>query len=159
MNPDHKFARLALPPADLRVESRDGQPFVYDRLRAKWVALTPEEWVRQNFVAWLIDTLGYPASRTANEVSLRLNRTLRRADTVVYDQNARPFMIIEYKRPDVTISQRVFDQIVRYDMVLNARLLVVSNGLTHYCCLIDQQSRSYRFLAAIPHYSEISQNM
>lgn len=144
---------LNLPDANLRIELRDGLPTVFDCLRAKWVALTPEEYVRQRFTSWLNGELGYPASRTANEVSLTFNRTPRRADTVVYDRNGLPYMIIEYKRPTVEITQQVFEQILRYNMVLGARYLVVTNGITHYCCeLTGDASCSYRFLASIPHY-------
>ena len=82
---------------------------------------TPEEWVRQHFVAWLTGALGYPASLMANEVGLRLNGTLRRCDTIIYDRSLRPLVVVEYKAPSVTISQRVFDQIARYNLVLRAR--------------------------------------
>lgn len=150
----HKYPSLNLPAAQLRIELRDGHPVVYDPLRHQWVALTPEEHVRQHFTSWLTGELGYPASRTANEVSLRLNRTSRRADTVVYDNYGRPLMIVEYKRPSVEITRRVFDQILRYNIVLRARYLVVTNGMRHYCCeIIDPDTGAHRFLPEIPRFA------
>lgn len=150
------YPPLELPPA--RLELREGcgcnRLQVYDRCRDRWTALTPEEWVRQHFVAMLVNVKGYPSGRIANEVSIELNSTSRRCDTVVFDRSKRPSMIVEYKAPSVAISQSVFDQIVRYNMVLRARYLVVSNGLHHYCCEIDYSTASYRFLPDIPAYAE-----
>lgn len=123
---------------------------IYDRLRAKFVALTPEEWVRQNFVAFLTGTLHYPAGLMGNEVSLTLNRTRRRCDTVVFDRSGHPWMIVEYKAPSVALTQAVFEQIARYNMVLNARYLVVSNGRRHFC--VEYAAGQYRYLPQLPHY-------
>jgi predicted type IV restriction endonuclease len=128
---------------------------IYDRLRRKYVALTPEEWVRQHFVEYLISEKGFPESRMANEVGLKLNGTMRRVDTLVCDEYAQPLVIVEYKNEDVVITQQVFDQIVRYNMVLQARYLIVSNGKTHYCCEINLESHSYKFLPEIPNYKEL----
>lgn len=131
--------RLNLPAFDVRLRatsrtSEDAE--VYDPLRRKWVALTPEEWVRQHFVNMLVTVMGYSPHRIANEIGLRLNNTRRRCDTVVYDNTIRPAVIVEYKAPHIALTQRVFDQIARYNMVLDARFLIVSNGMTHYCCRI-----------------------
>lgn len=147
---------LNLPGADLRTRPTDnGKTEVFDPLRRKYVALEPEEFVRQHFVNYLINYLGYPASHVANEVSLTLNETRRRCDTLIYNSEGKPLMIVEYKAPYVTIDQKIFDQIVRYNMVLNARYLVVSNGLRHYCCHIDYETGSYSFLPQIPSYASI----
>ena len=127
---------------------------VFDPLRHKAVALTPEEWVRQHFVAYMVRDLGYPPSLMANEVGLRINGLSRRCDTVVWRAgSAEPLMIVEYKAPGVKISQRTFDQIVRYNMVLHARYLTISNGMTHYCCRIDYDTHTYTFLREIPDYT------
>ena len=91
----------------------------------------------------------------ANEVALSLNNTKRRCDTIVYDMTATPLVIVEYKAPTVDISQAVFDQIVRYNMVLHAKYLIVSNGINHYCCKIDYSNHSYVFLPEIPSYNEL----
>ncbi len=146
------YPELNLPAADLRIS--DGK--VWDRLRGKWVRLTPEEWVRQNFTAWLIDCRHYPAALTANETGIRVNDTLKRCDTVVFGRDRKPLIIVEYKAPDVKITQDVFDQIVRYNMALKARYLIVSNGLQHYCCRIDYTAGSYHFIPMIPMYEEIA---
>ena len=133
----------------------DGKHQILDRLRNRFVALTPEEWVRQNFVAFLIEDRGYPAGLMANEVSLTQNGISRRCDTLVADRNGHPFVIVEYKAPSIAITQAVFDQIVRYNMVLQASYLMVSNGLTHYCCRIDYETNSYTFLKEIPGYESL----
>lgn len=123
---------------------------VFDPLRRKYVALSPEEYVRQHFTAWMIDSLGYPASLMNNEVSLSLNDTKRRCDTVVFRSDGSPAVIVEYKAPTVAITQKVFDQIARYNMVLRSRFLIVSNGLSHFCCEMDYEKETYRFLPNIP---------
>ncbi|MDE7345703.1 MAG: type I restriction enzyme HsdR N-terminal domain-containing protein [Muribaculaceae bacterium] len=126
---------------------------VFDPIRKKYVALTPEEYVRQHFIAWMTDNLGYPASLMNNEVPLKLNNTRRRCDTVVFRSDGTPAVIVEYKAPTVSITQSVFDQIARYNMVLRSRYLIVSNGLHHYCCEMDYENESYRFLQQIPVWS------
>ncbi|MDE6269496.1 MAG: type I restriction enzyme HsdR N-terminal domain-containing protein [Muribaculaceae bacterium] len=142
---------LNLPAYDLDVRRLAGGSLqVYDRLRSKYVALTPEEWVRQHFVEYLIREKHYPVSLMANEVSLRLNGTLRRCDTVVYDRGMRPWVIIEYKAPEVEITQAVFNQIARYNLVMQAEYLIVSNGLTHYCCQYNHAAAKYSFVREIP---------
>ncbi len=128
---------------------------IYDPLRAKFVALTPEETVRQHFTSFLVNQRGFPASLMANEVSLKLNGTSRRCDTVVFDSDLKPFVIIEYKASDVPVSQAVFEQILRYNIVLHARYLIVSNGLRHFCCRIDYENGRHRFLTDIPRYNEL----
>ncbi len=144
---------LNLPPVELRLK-KDGKLLkVFDSLRQKYVALTPEEYVRQHFTAWMINSLGYPASLMSNEVSLKLNETRRRCDTVVFRSDGNPSVIVEYKAPTVAISQAVFDQIARYNMVLRSHFLIVSNGLRHFCCEMDYDNDSYRFLPYIPVWS------
>ncbi len=153
------MTQLNLPSCDISLKKTANGIMIYDRLRHKYVALTPEEWVRQHFVDYLISHKGYPGSLIANEAGITLNNTRRRCDTVVYDRSASPLVIIEYKAPSVNISQSVFDQIVRYNMVLHARYLFVSNGLTHYCCMIDYHNRSYSFLKEIPSYSSLQEGI
>lgn len=147
---------LTLPVCDIPLKSDRDMDRIYDHLRQKWVALTPEEWVRQHFVRWLEAERGYISGRMGNEVAITLNRTLRRCDTVIYDSHRSPLMIVEYKAPNVAITQKVFDQIVRYNMVLFAPYIAVSNGLKHFCCAIDFAARSYRFLEDIPMYQDIA---
>lgn len=148
---------LNLPSFDVKVRRLpSGQAQIFDELRQKYVALTPEEWVRQHFVNFLIGYRSYPKGLIANEVGLTFNKCRRRCDTIVYDKFAQPIAIIEYKAPDIEINIGVFDQIVRYNMVLGVKYLFVSNGLTHYCCRISQKEGSdkleYVFLRDIPAY-------
>lgn len=141
---------LNLPEYNAKTSHRDGKPIIFDDLRRCYVTLTPEEWVRQNFVHYLIEQRGYPASLMGNEVSLTLNGTKRRCDTVVYDRSLRPRIIIEYKAPHVKIGREVFAQISRYNIVLRVDYLIVSNGMKHYCCQMDYKNGTYRFINDIP---------
>lgn len=147
--------RLNLPSFAIKLSGTPEHPRIFDSLRRRYVALTPEEWVRQHFIHWLTGHKGYPAALMANEVALSIGDKRLRADSVLYDRQLQPRMIIEYKAPTVQITQRVFDQIAAYNMLLHVDYLVVSNGLTHYCCRIDYANRTYEFLRDIPDYSEI----
>lgn len=146
------FPKLNMPAAPLKISRCGDSLKVYDSLRKKYVALTPEEYVRQNFVAWLIGDFHYPKSLMANEIGITLNGIKKRCDTVIFSPDGSPRMIVEYKSPDVNITQTVFDQIVRYNMVLRAKYLVVSNGISHYCCVIDYNADAYHFIPTIPDY-------
>ncbi len=146
---------LNLPAFDAKIVQRDGKTVIFDMLRRRYVALTPEEWVRQHFVHYLVERKGYPPSLMANEVQLALNHTKKRCDTVLYKRDLTAQMIMEYKAPDVGITQTVFDQISRYNMVLHVDYLVVSNGLRHFCCRMDYARRTYQFLPDIPDYKSL----
>lgn len=148
---------LNLPPRELRLSvDGDGRTCVFDPLRRKSVILTPEEWVRQHFTAYLANDLGYPPSLMANEVGVCLNGMQRRCDTVVWNKSdGRPLVIVEYKAPSVEITAQVFDQIARYNMVLQAPYLIVTNGLRHFCCRLDAEAQTYSFLPSLPLYSEL----
>ena len=150
------MVKLNLPEYEHKVKKRDdGSWAIWDRLRKRWVTLTPEEWVRQHFVEWLISQKQFPAALMGNEVSLTQNGISRRCDTVVADHTGQPLVIVEYKAPNITVTQKTFDQIVRYNMVLHARYLIVSNGLSHYCCRINYDTGSYEFLQDVPCYGEL----
>ncbi len=146
---------LNLPDYPLNVKKNGNRLLVFDRLRKRFVALTPEEWVRQHFVEYLIQEKQFPSALMGNEVSLTQNGIKRRCDTLVADRQGKPLVIVEYKAPEIEITQQVFDQIVRYNMVLRARYLMVSNGMTHYCCHIDYDNNTYAFLTDIPRYEDI----
>ncbi len=146
---------LNLPSYDAKITVRDGKNVIFDPLRRRYVALTPEEWVRQHFVHFLTEHKGYPKGLLANEVQVNLNGTHKRCDTVLYNKELRARMIVEYKAPSVEITQAVFDQITRYNMVLKVDYLIVSNGLCHYACRIDYATNSYSFLRDIPCYAEL----
>ena len=146
---------LNLPEIDIPTRTEGGKQQVFDTLRKRFVSLTPEENVRQHFVNFLIHHKSYPAALMANEVSLTLGEMSRRCDTVVYDSHLRPLMIVEYKRPDVPITQKVFQQIYRYNLVMHVDWLIVSNGITHYCCHMDYANNTYTFTDDIPTYSSL----
>lgn len=146
---------LNLPETDLKIINKDGRLHVFDILRRKYVSLTPEEWVRQQFVHFLILHKGYPVECIGNEISITLNNTKKRCDSVVYGRNAQPIMIIEYKSPQVEITQNVFEQISRYNIRLKVEWLIVSNGMHHYCCHIDYDNGTYQFVEDVPSFNEI----
>ena len=131
---------------------RNGKYVIFDILRRRYVALTPEEWVRQHFVHFLTNYKEYPKGLLANEIQLDLNGTRKRCDTVLYNKDLSAKMIIEYKAPHIEITQAVFNQITRYNMVLKVDYLIVSNGIRHYCCRMDYENQTYTFLEDIPDY-------
>lgn len=143
---------LNLPSYEPKISIKEGKRFIFDILRKKYIALTPEEWVRQNFVQYLINFKGFPKGLLANEVKISLNNTIKRCDTVLYSRDMSAKLIVEYKAPHIEITQAVFDQITRYNMVLKVDYLIVSNGMNHYCCKIDYTNNSYTFLKDIPSY-------
>ncbi|MBQ9074170.1 MAG: type I restriction enzyme HsdR N-terminal domain-containing protein [Muribaculaceae bacterium] len=149
--------QLNLPPYPAQIRNDNDCERIFDLLRNRYVALTPEEWVRQHFTSFLINYKQFPKSLMANEIGITLNGTRRRCDTVVFDKQGKPLVIIEYKAPSVNVTQLTFDQIVRYNMALQARYLIVSNGLSHYCCRINYDNHSYSFLPDIPDYTELVQ--
>lgn len=152
------MVQLNLPPFEVKHIKTEGKVQIFDELRKRYVALTPEEWVRQHFVHFLINHKGYPATYMANEVPIKLNGMSRRCDSVVYRSGViplEPLMIIEYKEPNVQITPQVINQIYRYNIVLHVKYLVISNGIQHYCIAIDYEKEEYTFLQDIPPYSEI----
>ncbi len=146
---------LNLPSFDAKIREIDRGLQIFDPLRRKYVALTPEEWVRQHFVHYLISEKKYPASLIANEAGIKLNSLTRRCDTVIYNQQLEPVMIVEYKETRVPITREVFDQVVRYNSVLKVPYIVVSNGLKHYCCRMDYVKQDYEYLTEIPEWKYV----
>lgn len=141
---------LNLPAFEYKMRNINGKNQVFDSLRRKYVALTPEEWVRQHVVHYLVTYMGYPSGRMVNEARIVLNGMVRRCDTVLYDQQLHPVMVMEYKAPTVLLNQTVFEQVAAYNWTLRADYLLVSNGLTHYCCRFDYSSQKVVFLEEIP---------
>ena len=146
---------LNLPPFEPKISEQDGKISVWDPVRKSWTAFTPEESVRQSFVSYLVSYKGYPISHIANEQGIELNGMSRRCDSVVYDKSGQPKVIVEYKAPTVTLTQKVFDQIARYNLVLHVDYLIVSNGLKHYCIKMEYPTGKYCFLQDIPAYNEL----
>ncbi len=147
--------QLNLPTYKFRLGGTPEKPTIFDRLRRKYVALTPEEWVRQNFINFLIEERGFPPALLANEVKLKIGDKVMRADSVLYDRMLSPRMIVEYKAPHITITQKVFDQISTYNLLLRVDYLIVTNGLQHYCCKMDYIGKKYLFIEDIPYYDNI----
>ncbi|MBT4977114.1 MAG: type I restriction enzyme HsdR N-terminal domain-containing protein [Gemmatimonadetes bacterium] len=140
-------------PFDIR--EVEGKRNILDPLRRKYVRLTPEEWVRQNLVQYLIVDLGYPRGLTSIEKGIDLHGKPFRADVIVHDRHGQAVLMAECKEPSVRISQDTFDQIAVYNRVVQARCLLVSNGLDHYCYAIDRDKEEYRFLDRVPRYEEL----
>lgn len=146
---------LNLPPFEPKISEQAGKILIWDPVRKIWVTHTPEEHVRQAFVSYLINYKGFPASHIANEQAIELNGMSRRCDSVIYDKTGLPKVIVEYKAPTVTLSQKVFDQIARYNLVLHVDYLIVSNGLKHYCVKMEYDTGKYTFLQDIPSYTSL----
>ena len=144
---------LNLPPYDYKFKSSENKRFIFDTIRKKFMALTPEEWVRQHFVHYLIQYKKYPVSLIAIEKQLTVNGLKKRTDILVFDKKGNPDIIVECKAPKVPINQSTFDQIARYNLRLNAKYLIVTNGLKHYYCQMDFKNERYVFLENIPDYS------
>ena len=141
---------LNLPPYQFKLKKADDRVQIFDAIRKKYVVLTPEEWVRQNFLQYLIQEKNYPSSLIVLEASLKYNQLQKRADVLVYDKSGIPLLMVECKAPSVKITQDTFDQVARYNMIFKVKYLIVTNGLNHFCCLMDYSDNSYRYLEMIP---------
>ena len=144
--------KLNLPIYSIKLQKEGSKTLIFDPIRKKYIILTPEEWVRQNFIQFLIEEKNYPASLMAIEMGIDLLNTKKRCDIVLYNTKGLPHMIVECKAPSIKISQDTFDQIARYNMTLKTDLLVVTNGMQHYICIMDHQDKRYNFLKEIPNY-------
>jgi hypothetical protein len=148
------MVKLNLPEYAFRTKIEDGKSYIFDSTRKKYVVLTPEEWVRQNFIQYLIKEKRYPESLMAVEKQIRVNNNPRRFDLLIYTRNGQPRLIAEFKAPGVKITQEAFDQVVRYNMELKVEHVIVSNGLQHFACQIDYTLNKYTFLQEVPGYCE-----
>ncbi len=135
-----------------RFKNSENKVSVFDEIRKKFIVLTPEEWVRIHVVQYLIQEKNYPKSLINVEKLIKINTISKRYDIVVYQPNGEIFLLIECKKPDVSINQLVFDQIARYNLTLKAKYLMVTNGLNHYFCQMDFEQERYIFLKDIPDY-------
>ncbi len=132
-----QFPRLNLPTAQLTIRRGEQRDVVLCLSRRRYVALTPEEWVRQHFLAYMASALGFPASLLAVEAPVVIGKSRQRADIVAFSRSMEPLVIVECKAPDVQLSQKTLNQACRYLSVLGARAVVLTNGLTHYCVLMS----------------------
>lgn len=141
---------LNLPPYDHKIKRKEDKLFIFDILRKKYVFLTPEEWVRQHFVHFLINQYQYPKALMKAEAGLKYNNLPKRTDLVIFDRQGKPYIVVECKDVFVPLTQTVFEQAARYNYVLKAPYLIVVNGLDYHCCQIDHTSQTYQFLQDIP---------
>ena len=141
---------LNLPKYQVKIQKKEGNYFIFDEIRKGYFVLTPEEWVRQNFIHFLINHHDYSKNYIKVEKQIKVNERIKRFDILVYDKGATPFLLIECKAPEVKISQSTFEQIATYNMELKVPYLVVTNGLNHFICEIDFENKTYKYLKEIP---------
>ena len=147
--------QLNLPEYNFRIKKQDDKFLIFDSQRKRYVSLTPEEWVRQHFVRFLIELKGYPAALLAVEKQLTLNGLKKRCDAILFDKEGQPFMIIEFKAPNVAVTQATFDQVAVYNAKLKVSFFIISNGLEHYCCKVNTETARYEFFPEIPDYNAV----
>jgi predicted type IV restriction endonuclease len=144
---------LNFPKYDFRFKNSENKVSIFDPIRKKFILLTPEEWVRQHVVRLLIDEKKYPKSYINVEKVVKVNGMNKRYDIIVFNKDGSIFLLIECKAPEITIDQKTFDQIARYNMILNANYLMVTNGLNHYFCEMDYEKEQYSFLRDLPDFN------
>lgn len=150
-----KMWQLNLPNFQFRIKQVEKSYFILDDFRKRYVKLTPEEWVRQNFLRFLIENKEFPFALFAVEKQLSLNGMKKRCDAIFYDLKANPQIIIELKAPNIPITQTVFDQVAVYNSRLKVEYFMISNGIEHYCCRVNTETAAYEFFDGIPNYQEI----
>tara|TARA_R110001583_G_scaffold109799_2_gene258629 strand:+ start:10252 stop:10701 length:450 start_codon:yes stop_codon:yes gene_type:complete len=146
--------QLNLPTYKFRIKSSENKYFIFDIIRKKYVVLTPEEWVRQHFIWYLIEEKKYPISLIAVEKKLTINKLTKRTDILIFTSEGLPNIIVECKAPSIKINQDTFDQIARYNLKLEANYLIATNGLNHFYCKMDTKNEQYIFLKSIPNYTD-----
>ena len=144
--------KLNFPTYSFRFKNSENKVAIFDEIRKKFIILTPEEWVRQHVVQYLVQDKNYPKSYINVEKLIKVNDLSKRYDIIVYHPNGTIDLLIECKAPEVTITQQTFDQIARYNLVMNAKYLMVSNGLNHYFCQMDFENEKYIFLKELPEF-------
>jgi hypothetical protein len=147
--------KLNFPKYNFRFKNNENKTLIFDIIRKKFVILTPEEWVRQHTLHFLITEKKYPVSYINVEKQLLLNDSVKRYDIVIFKNDGDVEIIIECKAPSIAINQVTFDQIARYNLALNSNLLMVTNGLTHYFCKMDIKNKRYLFLRDLPKYNQL----
>ena len=145
---------LNLPPGDFKVKKSDGKVWIFDGVRKKFVVLTPEEWVRQHFVNYLIQEHHYARSLFRVESGLTYNQLQKRSDILIYDRTGKPWMLVECKSPTIKLSQKAFNQVAIYNMTIGAKYLAVTNGMVHYCCVAPKPGQEGKFLEDFPEFEE-----
>lgn len=149
--------QLNLPTYEFRIKKQGEKYLIFDMQRKRFVSLTPEEWVRQNFIRYLIEAKGFPANYIAIEKQILINGLKKRVDALVYSRNMEALILIEFKAPEVEITQATFDQAAVYNSKVNVEYFIVSNGLQHYFCKLDRVNARYQFTVDIPTYKAIQE--
>ena len=144
--------QLNFPSYNFRFKNSENKVSIFDDIRKKFIILTPEEWVRQHTVQFLLKEKNYPKSYLNVEKLIKLNDINKRYDIVVFKPNGELFLLVECKAPDVKITQETFDQIARYNLKLSAQYLMITNGLNHYFCKMDFEKETYIFLEELPFF-------
>ncbi len=147
--------QLNLPFYPLKTREVNQRMEVFDSIRRKYIVLNPEEWVRQQFIQYLIHEKKYPASLISIEKGIKVLGLHKRFDAVVAGKSGEPLVLIEFKAPGVNVDQKTFEQIARYNIQLKVQFLIVSNGMKHYCCIVDFLNETYSFLDNIPEYTNL----
>lgn len=145
--------KLNFPEYSFRFKNSENKVLIFDEIRKKFVVLTPEEWVRQHVVKFLLEEKKYPKSYINVEKNIKINGLTKRYDIVVFNPDGSIFLLVECKAPEVSITQNVFDQIARYNLKLNAQYLMVTNGLNNYFCQMDFENEKYIFLKELPPFT------
>ncbi len=145
--------KLNLPTYKFKLKSSENKTLIFDKLRKRYFVLTPEEWVRQHFIQFLVDEKKYPTSLIAIEKQLIINNRKKRTDILIFNTEGNHHIIVECKAPSIKITQDTFDQIARYNLKLKAEYLIVTNGLKHFYCKMDFENETYIFLKEIPVYN------
>ena len=146
------MVQLNFPAYQFRLKNSENKVSIFDRIRKKFIILTPEEWIRQHTIQYLIEEKKYPESHINVEKLIKVNNLNKRYDIIVFNSDGSILLIVECKSHLIKITQDVFDQIARYNMTLNATYLMITNGLHHYYCQMDYSAKQYKFLEDIPDY-------
>lgn len=145
--------KLNFPTFEMQLKNRENKPFIFDPVRKKWVLCTSEEWVRSHCLAYLIHTLGYPASWIRVEHSIKVYNTSKRFDIMIVDPNKGNLLLVECKASKVRLDQQVFDQIARYNLQVRSQYMMLTNGLNHYFCTMDYKNQRYQFIKEMPKFN------
>ena len=144
--------KLSFPNYEFRLKKIDEKRFIFDEIRKKYIELTAEEWVRQNCIKFQKKKKKYKSQLIAVEKKIILNNLTKRFDIIAYDNNGDPNLLVECKAPNIAIRQETFDQILSYNRVINSKYLMITNGIIHYYCKIDNIDNKINFLKDIPNY-------
>ena len=144
--------KLNLPSYDHKVKQDGGKVLIFDEIRRKYVVLTPEEWVRQHFVHFLINSLGYSKGLIKIEGGIKYNNLQKRSDLVAYDRNSQPYLLVECKAPEVYLNQATFRQAAMYNKTIGAKYVVLTNGFEHSCFTYNKDTNKVEFLDQLPKF-------